>query len=272
MRCMAALLGILMLVAGASVSSTADAGRLEWTVRYHGHNIRVHVFTPPGDPGPWPVALVLHGASGIGRGHMIWPLAEEIASHGVAAAVVRYYDGLPDRTRRKQSVRWFAEREQILERVISNLLVRKQVKGDRVGVFGYSLGGFHAIGLAATDSRIAAAVSLAGGLSGHIPDIAVEDAAPLMLIHGTRDRIVPYRRSMIARAAWRQAGQPATLVELPNIGHVPHGSTRDHAFSIGAEFVAEKLLSAFRPPVPRSRPVIPMPRRRPPPHGLAQSP
>ncbi len=253
MRWTAALLGLLLLAAGTVVSSAADADRLEWTVRYNNRNIRVYVFTPPGKAGPWPLVLVLHGASGIGRGHMIWPLAQEIAKHGVAAAVVHYYDGLPPRTKRKQSVHLFAEREKILDRVIGNLLSRKQVKGKLLGVVGYSLGGFHAIGLAATDRRIAASVSLAGGLSGHIPAIAANQAAPLMLIHGTRDRIVPYRRSLIARAAWRQAGQPATLVQLRNVGHVPYGASRAQAFAAAADFASEKLLGSLRTPIPRPR-------------------
>ena len=270
MRWTAALLGLL-LIAGTILSSAADAGRLEWTVRYHGRNIRVHMFTPDDKPGPWPVALVLHGASGIGRGQMIWPVAEAIASRGVAAAMVRYYDGLPARSTRKQSVRLFSDREKILDHVITNLLARKQVRGNQIGVFGYSLGGFHAIGLAATDERIAAAVSLAGGLSGHIPSIAIKQAAPLLLIHGGRDRIVPYRRSMIARAAWQNARQEVSLITLQRVGHVPYGATRDQAFSAAARFFAENLLKRFRPPIPKPRPATPIPRHRPPPGGLAKS-
>ncbi len=270
MRCIAALLGLLLLLAGTLLPEMGHAGRLEWTVRYQGHNIRVHVITP-NKPGPWPLALILHGASGVGRGHMYWPMAEELADRGIAAAVVRYYDGLSARIKRKQSPRIFSQREKILDHIISNLMRRKQVKGDVIGVYGYSLGGFHTMALAARDARVAAGVSLAGGLSGHIPHEEVKDAAPLLLIHGTRDRIVPYRRSVIARSAWRKSGQSANLIPLNGVGHVPYGKTRARAFVVAADFIEEHLMAAILPPIPRARPVIPVPRTPPPARELAKA-
>ena len=41
MRWITALFGSLLLVGGTLISSAAEAGRLEWTVRYQGRNIRV---------------------------------------------------------------------------------------------------------------------------------------------------------------------------------------------------------------------------------------
>jgi dienelactone hydrolase len=198
-------------------------------------------------------------------------MAEELADRGIAAAVVRYYDGLPARTKRKQSPRIFTQRERILDHVIGNLIRREQVKGDVIGVFGYSLGGFHTMALAAKDERVAAGVSLAGGLSGHIPHTEVQDAAPLLLIHGTRDRVVPFRRSVIARAAWRKSGQSAYLMPLNGVGHVPYGKTREHAFVAAADFIEENLMAAILPPIPRARPVIPVPRTPPPARELAKA-
>ena len=167
MRWIAAFLALLALLS-ASPSVQAESDRLEWQVRYQSRTVRIHVIPPPGKPAPWPMAMVLHGASGLGRGHLIWPMADELAKRGVAAAVVRYYDGMSPRLRRKQSVHWFREREKILEHVTHALLARRAVKGPSIGVFGYSLGGFHAVAMAASDRRIAGAVALAGGLSGHL--------------------------------------------------------------------------------------------------------
>ena len=268
MRWNAMLTALLLLLASLLPLDTANAGRLEWSVRYEGRTVRIHVITPD-TPGPWPMAMVLHGASGVGSGYMYWPLAEQLAKRGIAAAVVRYYDGLPRRTKRKQSVRIFTQREKILDRVVSNLLRRNLVEGNVIGSVGYSLGGFHTIALAAKDKRIAAAVSIAGGLSGHIPHSVVEQAAPLLLIHGTRDRIVPHRRSMIARAAWRKAGQHAQLISLKRVGHVPRGSIQTKAFERAADFIAKHLKAAINPPLPRPRPNHPIPRQ--PPGDLAKA-
>lgn len=271
MHWISALAGIILLLAGIITPDAGEAGRLEWNVRYEGRTVRVHVITPSQGTGPWPLAIVLHGASGLGRGHLIWPMAQALADRGVAAAVVRYYDGLPARTSRKQSIQLFAQREKILDRVIGSLLRSNLVEGDKIGVFGYSLGGFHAIALAAKDNRIAAAVSLAGGLSGHISQVAVEDAAPLMLIHGTGDRIVPYRRSRITRAVWHKAGQPVTLVSMQSAGHVPYGKTREQAFETAADFIAKELQLALAPPIPPERPTVPIPRIPLPPNELADA-
>lgn len=270
MRWIAALLGLLLLLAGTIPPATGHAGRLEWKVRYQGRNIRVHVITPR-EAGPWPLAIILHGASGVGRGHMFWPMAQELADRGIAAAIVRYYDGLPKRTKRKQSPRIFAQRERILNQVIGNLMRRKQVKGDVLGVYGYSLGAFHTIALAAKDPRVVAGVSLAGGLSGHIPRTEVKDAAPLLLIHGTRDRVVPFRRSVITRAAWWQAGQSAQLMQLNGVGHVPYRKARERVFLAAADFIEEHLMAAILPPIPRPRPAIPVPRPPPPSREVAKA-
>lgn len=44
-------------------------------------------------------------------------------------------------------------------------------------------------------------------------------APPFLLIHGTADDVVPIRQSRWMRDTLRAAGVPATLVELPGVGH-----------------------------------------------------
>jgi dienelactone hydrolase len=264
------VLAVLALMVGPSVSVHAAPKWLEWKIPYQDRLIRVHLIAP-NTPGPWPTAMVLHGASGVGRGHMLWPIASALANRGVAAAVVWYYDGLPKSTKRKQSARWFTQRERIFDHMVKALLTRNEVKGEKLGVIGYSLGGFHTIGLAAIDRRIAAAVSLAGGLSGHLHGVSLSNAAPLMLIHGTRDRTVPYRRSRIARSAWSQAGQPVSLITLKGVGHVPYGATRTRIFAQAADFISARLLRLVKPPIPRRKRVVPVPRSRPGTTNIAKS-
>jgi acetyl esterase/lipase len=42
---------------------------------------------------------------------------------------------------------------------------------------------------------------------------------PFLLIHGTADEVVPLRQSRSMRDTLRAAGVPATLIELPGVGH-----------------------------------------------------
>jgi dienelactone hydrolase len=186
--------------------------------------------------------MLLHGASGMGRGFMVWPVAEALAERGVASAVVRYFDALPTKVRRKGAVRYFEKREGQLSEMITQLQARPEVQGPEIGVYGYSLGAFHGLAMAAQDPRIAAVAALAGGLPGHVPAAAVERAAPVLLVHGSRDRIVPYKRTKQAEAVWRRYGRPVSVMKLAKTGHVPQPADRLRFANLAADFLAKELL------------------------------
>lgn len=213
----------------------------DWTVVVDGRPVRVHLVRPDLPP-PWPTAMVLHGSSGLGDGTMIWPVAQALADRGVAAAVVEYFEALPDRVGRKGAVRHFERRERLLARMVVQLLAKPEVQGRTIGVFGYSLGAFHGVGLAATEPRVAAVAALGGGLPRHIPARAVAGAAPVLLMHGTRDRVVPYSRTQEAEAVWRRYGRRVSVLPLAGTGHEPGPAGRQRLAAIAADFLAKELL------------------------------
>ena len=54
------------------------------------------------------------------------------------------------------------------------------------------------------------------------------DAAPFLLVHGTRDELVPIEHARRMREALREAGVPATTLELRGLGHAfPGLDSRD---------------------------------------------
>ena len=65
-------------------------------------------------------------------------------------------------------------------------------------------------------SRVAGTISVAGG--GDLRSIGPGDA-PALLVHGTRDGLVPYRWALQTRAAYRRAGVSCTLVTYQGVGH-----------------------------------------------------
>ena len=115
------------------------------------------------------------------------------------------------------------------------------MSGWRLGVYGFSLGAFHGLELAATDGRVVATAALAGGLPRNVAGSRVAQAAPVLLLHGTEDRTVPIRRSEAAAAVWRGHDRPARLVPLKGTGHVPRGEARDEVVRETADFLAEAL-------------------------------
>lgn len=221
-------------------NGTARA-QADWTLVVDGRPVRVHLVAPDAPP-PWPAVMILHGSSGLGDGHMVWPVAHALRERGVAAAVVEYFDALPDGMGRKGAVRHFERRERLLARMVSQLMARPEVLGDGIGVYGYSLGAFHALGLAATQPRIAAVAAFGGGLPRHIPASAIGQAAPVLLMHGTRDRVVPYSRTREAEAVWQRNGRRVSVLPLANTGHVPGPVDRERLAAVAADFLAKELL------------------------------
>jgi acetyl esterase/lipase len=58
-------------------------------------------------------------------------------------------------------------------------------------------------------------------------------AAPFLLIHGTRDELVPIAHAHRMRDALRRAGVPATVLELRGVGHAFPGLDPRDAPSVG---------------------------------------
>jgi dienelactone hydrolase len=220
---------------------SAAMAKPNWDMRVQGRTVKVHVVTPK-SPGPWPTVMLLHGASGLGRGYMIWPVAKALADRGVAAAVVQYFDAMPKQISRKGAVRYFEKREVQLDMMVNQLLAQPQVRGPAIGVYGYSLGGFHGLALAGTDPRVAAVVSLGGGLPRHVPSSNLRLASPALVVHGRRDRIVPFSRALETVTAWKRYKRPIRLMGLSKTGHVPRGADRDRVIKASADFLAKELV------------------------------
>lgn len=206
---------------------------------YGGRKVRVEIIRPSGSE-PVPAALVLHGASGIGRGWYVYPFAEALAKRGVAAAVVHYYDGISPKYR-KQSPRIFEARDRILRSAITYVLGRKDVVSNGLGIYGMSLGGFHALSLGVADKRVKAIVSLGGALSGHIPENRVGRLPPTLLLHGSRDRVVPFKRAVKASKAIEKYGAKGELKIYRGEGHSLSRAAHADAVASTARFLAKGL-------------------------------
>ena len=143
------------------------------------------------------------------------------------------------------------------EAAIDYVFSRDDIDPDRVGLYGMSLGGTIGIAAAAEDDRIAATCSLATfstweSVAGDFVPVlgpwlisdgrnAVDSVAalrdrPLLLIHGTDDRIVSYRHAPLIRDAAQAAGVDVELLTIEGAGHIGwvqmHPEMRD---AIGAQ-------------------------------------
>jgi len=234
------LLGTFMLALAVERPADAAIRKLAASFQFEGRTVRVEIFRPA-DGKQRPAALVLHGASGIGGGWFVYPFAEAMARRGLVAAVVHYYDGL-GRRKGRSSPRIFSTRDRILKSAISYVLARPDTENRKIGVYGMSLGGFHALSLGVQDARIAAVVSLGGALSGHLRPESTRNLPPTLLLHGDRDRVVPFRRALGVSRLMETYGAPGELKIYKGEGHSLSSRAHKDAVLTTARFMARTLL------------------------------
>ena len=154
-----------------------------------------------------------------------------------------------------------------------HLVATGRVDGNRLGIFGWSYGGFATAWAVTQTTRFKAAIVGAGVTDFHsfhaqsnIPDwdrrflaadmldqpdayrarsaitFASRVTTPTLLVHGERDDCVPVNQAYAFHRALRERGVPTHLVVYPREGHGP--SERDHLRDLSERMIAwwEKYL------------------------------
>ncbi len=174
--------------------------------------VAVDVYQPAGK-GTFPVVVLLHGARPTRADKHYQRIAESLAEHGYMSLYVHYYD----RGRKGRGSR--AQWGQAISDALTFASRLETADPSRVGVLGYSLGAFLALGKAPEDERVRAVVAYYGGISHGEPPDEARAMPPTLLLHGTADRVVPVRRSVQAFETLRQEGRPVDLVVYPGARH-----------------------------------------------------
>ncbi len=94
------------------------------------------------------------------------------------------------------------------------------VDGERVGLVGFSLGGFLALSAAAQeDLKIAAVVDFFGGLPEE-QRARVKKLPPALVIHGTRDDVVPVKEAEALRDLFAAKRLEGEVKVYPDVGNM----------------------------------------------------
>ena len=227
--------------------------RLEAQARAAGWPVTTHSYGPspeqqadlrlPGGPGPHPVVVVFHGGFWLQDWdrHLMDAVCIDLARRGWATWNAEYRrlgsgGGVP------------ATLDDVRAAALALASLDAPLDRSRVVSLGHSAGAHLALWLAGTGT-VTGAVSLAGvcdvagaareGLAGGVaaaflgggPQDAAEayrtadlglrlpTGVPQVVVHGERDRAVPPGHSRWYAQRCREAGDPCTLVELPDTGH-----------------------------------------------------
>jgi fermentation-respiration switch protein FrsA (DUF1100 family) len=214
------------------------------------------VWLAPETRSPVPAALLLHGFSS-SKERMAQSVGRELRARGVASLALDLpihgeRDGDRSTLSRNPLALVGAWRAAIAESrdAITWLASHASVDAQRIGIVGYSLGGFLALMTASEDERLhAIALAAAGDLPDHTPYAslirglvnplrAAERLAgrPLLLVNGTRDTTT---RPEQAKRLFAAAREPKTLHWYEG-GHWPPPS----AITMAAQWMADRLHAA----------------------------
>ncbi|BAM89459.1 putative carboxymethylenebutenolidase [Bradyrhizobium oligotrophicum S58] len=216
---------MLVLCASATAACAAETAPQDLTVTAADALTTITLFPGRGE-GKRPAVILLHGAQGIERFAAAYTrYAEALAAKGIDALLVSYYDAAdigPMRSADKHAREsyFFAHLPKWSARIrdVVSFVARRESFSGKVGLLGFSNGGFLAVASAASDRRIDALVVFYAGIAG-------EDQAgptrlpPLLALHGDADHNVPLSsgKALLDRA--KALGNEANLVVYPGMGH-----------------------------------------------------
>lgn len=191
---------------------TTQIARLKDRFSSGSDRVAVDVFRPDAQ-GNLPVVLLLHGAHPKKAERHYLRMAEELAANGYLSVYVRYFE----RGRKGRGTR--GQWRTTVHDAVTFASGLAGADPGRIGIVGYSLGAFLALGRAPLDDRIGAVVAYYGGISVDTPAEVPRTMPPALLLHGTADFIVPVRRSIQAHQAIREHGRTADIVIYPGARH-----------------------------------------------------
>jgi carboxymethylenebutenolidase len=177
--------------------------------------------------GKRPAVLLLHGSRGFDlRLPAYERYANALTEGGIDACLVRYYTPADEhafaamRTRESREA-YEASRFNAwagrVSSVLTAMLARANSSG-RIGLLGFSLGGYVAAATAARDQRVSALAVMYGGMPDKIaPD--VKHLPPLIELHGEADRNVPLAKGEELVRLGKAVGAAAEIVRYPGKAH-----------------------------------------------------
>ncbi len=165
-----------------------------------------------------PTVVLLHGADGMTRAENYRFGARALAAAGFHVALVRYFERTGDARANWASLRQDARLWLETVRDAVTFVSRQPgVDPSRIAIVGFSLGASLALAAAGEDARIKAVVDV----FGPVPEGAdtAARAAPVLILHGAHDRIVPVAHAHKLQAMLKARGTPHEVMIYPDQGH-----------------------------------------------------
>jgi carboxymethylenebutenolidase len=217
---------ILFLLSGclSTGESSLDAKRLQFVA--DGQRMDVLQYAADGDE-TRPAIVLLHGASGYERLRRLYERhAALLVSSGYRVYALRYYDehdkrvmtGADREAQQRNYERRVASWLYASNDAIDHISRLPHTDSGRIAILGFSQGAYLAIGVAATNERVAAVVDMYGGIPAAWA-AKIHRLPPVLIVHGEADKIVPVSEAYSLAAFLDSIGTKYEIKTYTNAGH-----------------------------------------------------
>jgi carboxymethylenebutenolidase len=202
------MIGLMLVLAVFPLSAAPAAAKgvrkaFVDTLTVGGKKVLVDRFEPKGK-GPHPAVILVHDSAGL-QGYAKTAFTyccNVLADKGYVVLMVHYFDGTSFKKVERADVngdvfkKWMAN----VRAAVKHARARQNVDRKRIGLVGFSLGGYLALAVARQpDLKIAAVVEFFGGLPDELWK-GLKWLPPTLILHGDRDNLVPAKE---AYALWK---------------------------------------------------------------------
>jgi carboxymethylenebutenolidase len=224
-------------ISSAQTSSAVRENRTGF--KSGGKKISVEIYSPERGANGTGI-LVLHGAGGMFMdGPAIRRFARALAQNGFESYVIHYFERTGNFFARDVAIhRNFATWLATINDAVDFVAARAEVK--RIGLFGYSLGGYLSLAQAAHDQRIGTVVELAGAIDKEHAGL-VKHLPPILILHGDQDRRVAVQNAYALEKILQQLRVAYEMKIYRGEGHVLATASQRDAASRAVRFFQQHL-------------------------------
>lgn len=209
---------LLVVILASCLCAGAEVLQTETTFNSNGKTISVDQFAPS-DSARHPAVIFVHGSDGMRTTAWKYAWSREFATRGYVVLIPHYFDSMdagggPHAGGHQNFGVYLAT----LGDAVDFAARQPGIDPSRIGLMGYSLGGFLSLALGARDDRINTVVEFFGGMPAFAAR-SLQKMPPTLILHGEADPVVPVAQAYQLEKLFKANGVRYEMKIYPGQGH-----------------------------------------------------